>query len=72
MTEASRTPEAGREVRGVERRPSPAVTAPSAVLEVLADVVVEACGGIMAGPRPLVVGDWTGSFSGHVGSLHGG
>ena len=72
LTEATRTAEAGREVRGVEWRPSPAVTAPSAVLKVLADVVVEACGGIVAGPRPLVVGDWMGSFSGHVGSLHGG
>jgi hypothetical protein len=69
LTEASGTPEAGREVRGVEWRPSAAVTAPSAVLEVLADMVVEACGGIVAAPRPLVVGDWTGSFSGHVGSL---
>jgi hypothetical protein len=72
LTEATGTPEARREVRGVEWRPSPAVTGPSAVLEVLADVVVEARGGIVAGVHPLVVGDWTGSFSGHVGSLHCG
>jgi hypothetical protein len=72
LTEASGASEAGGKVRDVEGRPSSTVAVPGAVLEVLADVVVEACGGIVAGPRPLVVRGWMGSFSGHVGSLHGG
>jgi hypothetical protein len=72
LAEATRTTEGGGKVRGVEGRPSSAVTVASAVLEVLADVVVEACGGIVAGSRPLLMGVRVGSFSGHVGSLRGG
>jgi hypothetical protein len=72
LAEATRTTERGGKVRGVERRPSSAVTVASAMLEVLADVVVEARGGIVAGSRPLLMGLWMGSFSGHVGSLRGG
>jgi hypothetical protein len=71
LTEASGATETGGEVWGVKGRPSPAVAAAHAMLEVLADVV-EARGGVVVCPRPLIVGRRAGSFSGHVGSLHGG
>jgi hypothetical protein len=45
---------------------------PDAMLEVLPNVVVEACGGFVMGPCALVVLGWVRVFPGHVGSLHGG
>jgi hypothetical protein len=42
------------------------------VLQVLADVVVEASGGGAAVARPVLVVVLVGMFSGHVGSLRGG
>jgi hypothetical protein len=72
LTEASGTTEAGGKVRCIEGRPSAAVAVSSAMLEVLADVVVETCGGFVPRPCPVVVRYRMGMFSGHVGSLHGG
>src|SRR4029077_118098 len=72
LAEASGTREAGAEVGRVEGRPAPAMTAPGTLLDVITDVVVEACGGVVMSPRALVVRSGVGVFSGHVGSLHCG
>jgi hypothetical protein len=72
LAEASGTTETGGEVGRIEGRPSPAMAVPGPMLEVLPNVVVEACGGFVVGPRALVVVGWVRVFPGHVGSLHGG
>jgi hypothetical protein len=71
VAKPSRTAEPGGEVRSVEGGPSAAVTVPSALLQAGAEVVVEACGGVLA-RRPVFLGMRVGVFSGHVGSLRGG
>jgi hypothetical protein len=66
---ASRAAECSGEVRGIERRPAPAVTAPSTHVEMLAEAMVEARRFVLSMRRPLLVGAVVGSFSGHVDSL---
>jgi hypothetical protein len=72
LAEATRTTEGGREVRGVEGWPSTPVAAPSALLEVFADVMVEPGGGVVPATGPFVVRVLLGVFPGHVGSLLSG
>jgi hypothetical protein len=70
--ESTWTAEAGREVRGVEGRPSAPMATTGATLEVLADVVVEAGCRVVVRRRPLVMRGVVGMLSGHFGSLHSG
>jgi hypothetical protein len=70
LTESAGTTEAGGELGSIEGRPPAPMAAPGAVLEVLADVVMEAGRRFLA--ERLLAPGVVDVFSGHVGSLQSG